>query len=66
MEFGARMGVTHETVAEYSLIDLIQDPLIGLVMKGDGVDRHSIERLFARVARKRMRPFRETALCTHC
>ena len=56
----------HEEIAEYSLIELIQDPLIGMIMKSDGIDRRSIERLFERVARERMRPCWETALCTRC
>lgn len=40
-------------LAEYSLAELIEDPLIGLVMKSDGVDRRSLELLFERVARDR-------------
>lgn len=36
--------------AEYSLAELVEDPLIGLVMKSDGVDRRNIELLFERVA----------------
>ncbi len=35
-----------------TLAELIGDPLIGLVMKSDGVDRRSIELLFERVARE--------------
>jgi hypothetical protein len=31
---------------EYSLIELLDDPLVGLVMKSDGVDRRTVERLF--------------------
>jgi hypothetical protein len=38
-----------------SLAKLVCDPLIGLVMKSDGVDRHSIELLFERLARERRR-----------
>ena len=30
-----------------------RDPLIGLLMHSDGVDRHSIELLFERIARER-------------
>lgn len=41
-------GAAHCTLAE-----LVRDPLIGLVMKSDGVDRHSIELLFERLARER-------------
>ena len=36
-----------------SLAKLVSDPLIGLVMKSDGVDRQSIELLFERLARER-------------
>jgi hypothetical protein len=46
-------GEAHSTLAE-----LIHDPLIGLVMKSDGVDRHSIELLFERIARERPKPAR--------
>ena len=41
-------GEAHCTLAE-----LVRDPLIGLVMQSDGVDRHSIELLFERIARER-------------
>ena len=41
-------------IAARSLAELIDDPLIGLVMKSDGVDRHELELLLARVARKRL------------
>jgi hypothetical protein len=40
-------------IAEFSLADLVGDPLVGLMMKSDGVDRRSIELLFERVARDR-------------
>jgi hypothetical protein len=36
-----------------TLAQLVQDPLIGLLMKSDGVDRNSIEALFARIAQQR-------------
>jgi hypothetical protein len=36
---------------EWTLVELVEDPLVGLVMKSDGVDRRSIELLFERVAR---------------
>jgi hypothetical protein len=42
--------MNHET-AEYSLAELVEDPLVGLLMKSDGVERRSIELLFERVAR---------------
>ena len=38
-------------IAGCSLAELIDDPLIGLVMKSDGVDRRELERLLERVAR---------------
>jgi hypothetical protein len=38
-----------------SLAELVEDPLIGLLMKSDGVDRRSLEVLLARVARERPR-----------
>ena len=47
--------------ANYTLADLVQDPLIRLVMKSDGVDRQSIERLFARIAGERPRAARQRA-----
>jgi len=60
-----------------SLAELVDDPLIGLVMKSDGVDRCELELLLARVARERLRATRpanpqpgrlttETAPCSHC
>ena len=39
--------------AHWSLAELVRDPLIGLLMRSDGVDRHSIELLFERIARER-------------
>jgi len=47
-EIGTDSGEDHCTLAE-----LVRDPLIGLVMKSDGVDRHSIELLFEQIARER-------------
>ncbi len=47
-EIGTDSGEDHCTLAE-----LVHDPLIGLVMKSDGVDRRSIEVLFERIARER-------------
>ena len=40
-------------IQQCSLTELVDDPLIGLVMKSDGVDRRTIELLFARIARER-------------
>jgi hypothetical protein len=39
-------------IAECSLAELVKDPLIGLVMKSDGVDRRDLESLLERVARE--------------
>jgi len=38
-----------------SLAELVKDPLIGLVMKSDGVDRRELDRLLQPVARERLR-----------
>lgn len=38
-----------------SLAELVRDPLIGLVMKSDGVDPRCVELLFERIARERTR-----------
>jgi hypothetical protein len=38
-------------IAGCSLAELIDDPLIGLVMNSDGVDRRELELLLERVAR---------------
>jgi len=51
-------------ITEYSLAELVEDPLIGLLMKSDGVHRRSIERLFERVARSAR--YRETGSCANC
>jgi hypothetical protein len=37
-------------IAECSLAELVKDPLIGLVMKSDGIDRRELEALLERVA----------------
>jgi hypothetical protein len=42
-------------IAGCSLVELVDDPLIGLVMKSDGVDRRELELLLERVARERVR-----------
>jgi hypothetical protein len=39
--------------SESSLAELIQDPLVGLVMRSDGVDQRSIELLFETIAARR-------------
>ena len=40
-------------IAECSFAELMEDPLVGLVMKSDGVDRCELELLFERVGRER-------------
>ena len=40
-------------IAGCSLVELIDDPLIRLVMNSDGVRRRELELLFERVARER-------------
>ena len=40
-----------EGFAEYSLAELVADPLVRLLMESDGVDRRSIELLFEQLAR---------------
>jgi hypothetical protein len=42
-----------KVVAECSLAELVGDPVVGLLMKSDGVDRRSVELLIERVARER-------------
>jgi hypothetical protein len=60
-----------------SLAELVDNPLIGLVMKSDEVDRCEFELLLVRVARERLRATRpanprprrlttEKAPCSHC
>ena len=60
-----------------SLAELVDYPLIGLVMKSDGVDRCELELLIERVGRERSRatrlanprprrPTTETAPCSRC
>jgi hypothetical protein len=65
-------------IAGCSLVELVDDPLIGLVMKSDGVDRRELELLLERVACERfratrltnpcrpLRPTTETAPCSPC
>ena len=53
----------HKTL-EASLAELVEDPLVGLLMKSDGVDRRSIELLFERLARS-LRS-RELRPCPNC
>jgi hypothetical protein len=64
-------------VAECSLAELIEDPLVHLVMKSDGVDRCELELLFERVgcaradwhgdaAALRVWPVAEPPQCSRC
>jgi hypothetical protein len=46
----------NDKITEPSLAELVSDPLIGLLMKSDGVDRYSIEVLFERLAKERSTP----------
>jgi hypothetical protein len=46
-------GAMCKVITECSFAELVEDPLVGLLMKSDGVDRRSIELLFERVARER-------------
>jgi hypothetical protein len=64
MESGIGSGVMNHKTTEHSLAELVEDPLIGLLMKSDGVDRRSIELLFERIARGDR--YRETTPCSHC
>ncbi len=43
----------HLGASDWTLAQLVRDPLIGLLMQSDGVDRRSIELLFERLARDR-------------
>jgi len=53
----------HKTT-EYSFAELVEDLLVGLLMKSDGVDRRSIELLFERVAGSDR--YREATPCANC
>jgi hypothetical protein len=50
-------GVMNEVIAELSLAELVSDPLVGLLMKSDGVERRSIEVLFERLVKQRSPDF---------
>jgi hypothetical protein len=41
-----------------TLAELVRDPLVGLLMRSDGVDRDCIEALFQRIACQRPRAIR--------
>ena len=65
-------------IAGCSLTELVDDPLIDLVMKSDRVDRNELELLLQRVARERLRakelanglrprpPVTEAVACSRC
>ena len=53
-----------QKTTEYSLDELVEDPLVGLLMKSDGVDRRSIELLFDRIACSAR--YREAKPCANC
>jgi hypothetical protein len=60
-EVGVRLGTTQMNCNtggridnwDSTLAELVRDPLIGLVMKSDGVERSCIEALFERLAQER-------------
>jgi hypothetical protein len=52
-------------IAQCSLAELMADPLIGLVMKSDGVDRRDLELLLERVARERAGSIARQAVSSH-
>ena len=51
-------------ITEYSLAELVEDPLVGLLMESDGVDRLSIQLLFERLARSAR--YCEATPCPNC
>jgi hypothetical protein len=52
-------------IAQCSLAELMADPLIGLVMKSDGVDRRDLDLLLKRVARERAGAIARQAVPAH-
>ena len=52
-------------IAQCPLAELMADPLIGLVMKSDGVDRRDLELLLERVARDLARTIARQAVPAH-
>jgi hypothetical protein len=52
-------------IAQCSLAELMADPLIGLVMKSDGVERRDLELLLERVARERAGAVARQAVLAH-
>jgi hypothetical protein len=57
--------VTNTGMAQYSLAELMADPLIGLVMKRDGVDRRDLELLLEGVARERAKAIARPEVLAH-
>ena len=57
--------VTNIGIAQCSLAELMADPLIGLVMKSDGVERRDLELLLERVARERAGAIARQAVLAH-
>jgi hypothetical protein len=52
-------------IAQCSLAELMADPLIGLVMKSDGVDRRDLELLLERVAWERAGAIARSEVLAH-
>ena len=52
-------------IAQCSVAELMADPLIGLVMKSDGVDRRDLELLLERVARERAGAIARSEVLAH-
>jgi hypothetical protein len=42
---GGGQALKRIPITEYSLAELLEDPLVGVLMKSDGVDRRALERL---------------------
>ena len=47
----------NEEIAELSLAELVSDPLVGLLMKSDGVEHRSVAVLFERLVKQRSPDF---------
>jgi hypothetical protein len=54
----------NDKTTEYSLTELVEDPLVGLLMKSDGVDPRTIELLFEQIAHSPR--YREVRACPNC
>jgi hypothetical protein len=42
---GGGQALKRIPITEYSLAELLDDPLVGVLMRSDGVDRRTLERL---------------------